>query len=80
MEFPVSAQTRKPTNLSLDAALIGEAKALSVNLSQAAEEGVRAAVAKAKAARWKAENAEALDGYNRWVEANGLPLDKYRQF
>lgn len=73
-------QHRKPTNLSLDSELIGEAMALSVNLSQAAEAGVREAVAKAKAARWKAENAEAVDGYNRWVAENGLPLDRFRQF
>lgn len=71
---------RKPTNLSLDTSLIGEAKALSVNLSQAAEAGVRAAVAKAKAERWKAENVEAMDGYNRWVAENGLPLEKFRMF
>lgn len=71
---------KKPTNLSLDQALLSEAKALKVNLSRAAEEGLRQAVAKAKAARWKNDNAAALESSNQWVEANGLPLDRHRQF
>ena len=40
-------QTRKSTNLTLDAALLSDAKALHVNLSRAAENGVRLAVAQA---------------------------------
>ncbi len=28
--------------------------------------------------RWKEENREALEGFNRWVAKNGLPLEKYR--
>jgi hypothetical protein len=30
--------------------------------------------------RWLEENAESIRGWNEWVEKNGLPLDKYRQF
>lgn len=76
----MNAQTRKPTNLSLDSALLSEAKALKVNLSRAAEEGVRAAVIAAKSERWKAENAAALRSSNSYVERHGLPLERYRQF
>ncbi|WP_170413190.1 type II toxin-antitoxin system CcdA family antitoxin [Ruegeria arenilitoris] len=76
----MNAQSRKPTNLSLDSALLSEAKALKVNLSRAAEEGVRIAVAEAKAEQWKAENAEALKSSNAYVEQHGLPLDSFRQF
>lgn len=71
---------RKPANLSLDAALIEEAREFDINLSQAAEAGVREAVKTAKAEAWKRENAEALEGYNDWIEKNGLPLAKYRMF
>jgi len=71
---------RKSTNLSLDADLLQEAKNLKVNLSRSAEEGVRRAVAKAKADEWLAENAEAIESSNRWVEEHGLPLAKYRMF
>ncbi|CUK19733.1 Post-segregation antitoxin (ccd killing mechanism protein) encoded by the F plasmid [Ruegeria denitrificans] len=76
----MNVQSRKPTNLSLDSTLLSEAKALKVNLSRAAEEGVRIAVAAAKAEQWKAENAEALKSSNDYVEQHGLPLDQFRQF
>lgn len=71
---------RKPANLSLDAGLVQEARLFGVNLSQAAEAGVRRAVAEAKAEQWRRDNAEAVESSNRWVEANGLPLDRHRRF
>ncbi len=74
------APAKKPTNLTLDPSLLNEARALGVNLSQAAEAGLRRAVADAKAEAWKRENAEALASSNAWADANGLPLDQYRQF
>ncbi|WP_322996585.1 type II toxin-antitoxin system CcdA family antitoxin [Castellaniella sp.] len=74
------AQAKKPTNLTLDPSLLNEARALGVNLSQAAEAGLRRAVADAKAEAWKRENAEALASSNAWTDAHGLPLDQYRQF
>ena len=72
--------TKKPTNLSLDQSLLQEARSFGVNLSQAAETGVRQAVATAKAIHWKKENASALRSSNAWVEEHGLPLEQYRQF
>ena len=76
----MNAQTRKATNLSLDRALLEEARELGVNLSRSAEEGVRAAVKAEKERVWKEENRETLEAWNKWVEKNGLPLEKYRQF
>ena len=72
--------TRRPANLSLDAALVAEARALGLNLSAAAEAGLRAAVLQARTERWLAENAEALASSNAWVEAKGLPLARHRPF
>lgn len=76
----MQAAAKKPTNLSLDQALLVEARSFGVNLSQAAEIGVKQAVAAAKSAQWKQENAEALQSSNAWVEQNGLPLEPYRNF
>ena len=76
----MNTQSRKPTNLSLDVALLAEAKELKVNLSRAAEQGVRSAVAVAKTEQWKVENAAALRSSNSYVEKHGLPLDSFRQF
>lgn len=71
---------RKATNLTLDPVLLMEARSFGVNLSKAAEAGLRRAVAAAKIEAWQRENATALASSNAWIEAQGLPLDAYRQF
>ena len=78
--MPIAQSRKKPTNLSLDASLLIEARNLDVNLSQAAEEGLRQAIAQANSEAWKRENASALESANQWVEEQDLPLKKYRQF
>ena len=70
----------RPTNVSLSASLVNEAKELGVNISSAASNGLKQAVAEKRAERWLNENAAALNGYNQFVEANGLPLAKFRLF
>ncbi|TPE59588.1 post-segregation antitoxin CcdA [Sandaracinobacter neustonicus] len=74
------ALARKPTNLSLPAELVAEARALEVNISRACEEGLERQVAAARRARWLAENRAALDSSNDWADANGLPLAAQRLF
>lgn len=71
---------KKPANLTLDAALLEEARALKLNLSAAAEDGLRQAVTRARADRWRAENAEAMASSNQWVAEHGLPLSRHRPF
>jgi len=71
---------KKPTNLTLDRLLLTEARSFGVNLSQAAEAGLRHAVAKAKAQAWQRDNADALASSNAWADEQGLPLASYRQF
>ena len=80
----VSMQSRRastrPTNVSLDVALVDEAKELGVNISLAATWGLEQAVAKIRAERWVEENRAAFDSYNEYVEEHGLPLEKFRLF
>ena len=71
---------RKPTNLSLDTNLLQEAKALGINISRSAEAGIAEAVRKSRRERWLLENAAALDSSNAYVDSEGLPLARYRQF
>jgi antitoxin CcdA len=71
---------RRSTNLTLDTELLSAAKALQVNLSRAAEDGIRQAVARTRAERWLAENRAALDSSNAHVDAQGLPLADLRPF
>ncbi|MCI5073687.1 type II toxin-antitoxin system CcdA family antitoxin [Oricola sp.] len=71
---------RSSANLSVSSDLIAEAKALDINLSRAAEDGISKAVREEKTRRWKEDNAEAIADWNRWVAEHGLPLAKYRMF
>lgn len=75
-----SRASTRATNLSLDAALVDEAKQLGVNISLAAARGLEQAVAKIRAERWLEENRAAFDSYNEYVEEHGLPLEKFRLF
>ncbi|BBU70015.1 hypothetical protein ICHIJ1_07120 [Fluviibacter phosphoraccumulans] len=72
--------TRKATNVSIGQALLEEAKALNINISQAAEAGLRVALMQKRAELWLQENAVALDSSNAYVLEKGLPLAKYRGF
>ncbi|MGF1561096.1 MAG: type II toxin-antitoxin system CcdA family antitoxin [Geminicoccaceae bacterium] len=71
---------RRAANLSIDSALLREARALNVNISRAAEAGIARAVADARARAWIEENRGALASSNRHVERHGLPLARHRQF
>jgi len=72
--------TRKSTNLSLDAQLVADAKAMGLNLSETAERAIAEAIREEKLRRWKEENREAMEAYNKYIEEHGLPLAEYRQF
>lgn len=71
---------KKATSVSLAESLLAEAKALGINVSQAAESGPVSAVAEKRAELWVKENAKAFDCWNDYIEKNGLPLGKYRSF
>lgn len=71
---------RRPTNISLDSALVDEAKAEGVNLSKACETGLEAELKRIRNEKWLDENREALLATNKWVEENGLPLAEFRLF
>jgi antitoxin CcdA len=67
-------------NITLSADVLGEAKALGNNLSQACEPFLREWVGKERECRWLEANAEFIAAYNRSVETEGLPLDEWRGF
>ena len=71
---------RRATNVSLDSELLGQAKALEVNISRACERGLALEVAAAKEKRWLEENGPALEAANAYVEARGIPLARHRKF
>lgn len=70
----------KPTNLSLDNTLLKEARERGINTSRSAEAGIAEAVKRRGQQQWLEENADALASSNAYVDANGLPLARHRQF
>jgi antitoxin CcdA len=76
----VTEAPKKATNVSISEALLADAKELQINVSRAAEAGLDRAIAEKRAEIWLEENLEALQSSNEYVERNGLPLAKYRQF
>ncbi len=81
MSRPARPQaTRRATNVTLPVALLSEARALGLNVSQACEQGLKAEIARSRGAQWLVENRDALVSSNDYVERHGLPLAEFRQF
>lgn len=76
----MNAVIKKPTNLSLQADLLAEAKALDLNLSAELNSALAEIVRRKRAEQWLAENREAIDAYNRHIERDGLWSDGLRMF
>lgn len=71
---------KRATNVSLSEVLLGEAKALGINVSRACERGLAEMVREEKARQWQERNAAGFAAWNAYVERNGVPLAKYRKF
>lgn len=80
METSLAFTSRRATNLSVSQSVLEEARSLEINLSRAAEDGIRQAVAAEKARRFRDEFADVIRSNNEYVEKHGLPLEKYRLF
>lgn len=68
------------TSVTLDAALLAEAREYGVNISRACGTGLADAVREARWTAWQSENAQAIAEYNAYVDEHGLPLEEYRLF
>lgn len=75
-----AAPLRQRTNVTLPKTLLQEARKLKINLSQACERGLAAAVSETKAQKWRQENQAAINAWNAYVEEHDVPLAEYRQF
>ncbi len=72
--------SQRATNVSLSQSLVAEARALNINVSRACESGLESAVRQGRAERWEAENGDAFEAWNAYVDKYGVPLAKYRKF
>ena len=77
--FDTSAP-KKSTNLSVNSDLLRQAKEHHINLSQALELRLAELLREEKCCRWQEENREAIENYNRRIEAHGTFSDGLRRF
>ncbi len=66
--------------LSLRLDLVQRAKALDLELSEVVERALEKAILEAEQARWPAENKDAIDYYNAFVEEHGYFGEEFREF
>lgn len=71
---------KKPANLSVDSVLLEDAKRMKINLSQAFEAGLHAAIRQRRREDWLKDNRGAIDAYNEHIEADGVFSDGLRSF
>ena len=76
----MSNTARRTIKLMLDSNVVDEAAALNINISRAAQAGIAKAIAHETSRLWLEENAKAIESSHEYVDKNGLPLAKYRQF
>jgi antitoxin CcdA len=71
---------KKSTNLSINSDLLRQAKDLQINLSQTLEQRLAEILIDKRRQKWQEENEEAIEAYNRRIEANGAFSDGLREF
>lgn len=71
---------RIKVNLTLDAAVARDARALGLNMSRLVETAISEAAKSERNRRWREENREVLAAYAEEVARDGLPLARFRSF
>ena len=71
---------KKSANLSINSDLLRQAKAHRINLSKALEQHLTDLLLEEKRRQWKEENKDAIEGYNRRIEKNGVFSHGLRNF
>ena len=77
--FDVNAPKRS-TNLSINSDLLRQAKERRINLSRALEQQLVEMLLEHRRREWQEENREAIEAYNRRVEAGGVFSEGLRRF
>lgn len=71
---------KRAVNLSIDSALVEDARAQGVNLSQFLEAHLRDALRAHREQVWREENREGIRQYNEVVAERGSFGDRFRRF
>lgn len=77
---PISASQKKSANLSINAELLAEAKALGINLSRTMEKALIEEIREARRKAWLANNGDAIDDYNARIARDDVFSEGFRRF
>jgi antitoxin CcdA len=77
---PASTARRRAVNLSLDAAVVAEARAAGLNLSRTVEALLAAELKRRRQAAWLEANKAAIEAYNRHIARDGIAGEEFRPF
>jgi antitoxin CcdA len=70
----MAVSLKRKTSVTLDSALLDDARVLGISVSAIAEAALERAVAEARRKAWLAENAEAFAAQSDWHDRFGHPL------
>ncbi len=71
---------KRAVNLAIDEAILAEAKAQGINLSQTLEDELRRRTREKKIKRWQEENREALESYSELIKRAGIFGEEFRSW
>ena len=71
---------RIKVNMTIDAEVSEEARALGLNMSRLAEAAIAEAARTERNRLWREANSDALQSYADEIRKNGLPLTRFRTF
>ncbi|HWE05951.1 MAG TPA: type II toxin-antitoxin system CcdA family antitoxin [Rhizomicrobium sp.] len=74
------AARRRSANVSIDADVLREAKAMKINLSRTLEDALRGLLREEQLRRFDEDHREAFQSYNEFIAENGLWGEEYRKW
>lgn len=80
MHIESAMEEKSPVNLRIRTSLKNRAKRLGVNLSQTLEKSLEEEISRREQTEWLEANRQAIEAYNKRIEARGPALAAYRSF
>jgi|ERR1700704_671384 antitoxin CcdA len=71
---------RRAVNLAIDEEILAAAKAQKINLSETLEDELRKRTQAAREAKWRIENREFIESYNRLIERAGVFGEEFQDW
>ena len=71
---------QRDVTVTVDEELAAAVDLLGLDLSRIVDRAMAAEVKGARERQWRAENREAIQAWNAWLDKNGLPFERHRMF